>query len=177
MTVEIPKWLINYMLYNVGWFACVLGGNFLAVPVTAGILYLHFNHVAEHRQEIYYIILVALIGLLVDNCIFALGALSNAIGTGYPPLWMLCIWVLFASLFNHSLAWLRGRYLLASMLGFIAGPMAYWSGAKLSDVSLAEPHIHSLLVIGSFWALAMPMVLALTYKYESYVSSEKISLE
>ena len=67
-----------------------------------------------------------------------------------------------AAAYRH---YLRGRYLLAVLLGAIAGPFAYWSGSKLSAVLLTDT-VPSLVMVGVEWAVAMALLLMLVGRLE-----------
>ena len=48
---------------------------------------------------------------------------------------MVMLWVNFAMTLNVSLGRLRGKYLLAGILGAFGGPMAYYGGAELGAMT------------------------------------------
>ena len=52
------------------------------------------------------------------------------------PVWILALWCAFASTLNVSLVWLQGRYLMAILLGAIAGPIAYLGAERIGAVTL-----------------------------------------
>ena len=56
---------------------------------------------------------------------------SGILLSNTAPHWIVAMWVLFASTLNVSLRWLRGRWALATLLGAVAGPLAYYGGAGL----------------------------------------------
>jgi hypothetical protein len=72
----------------------------------------------------------------------------------FSPLWMVMLWVNLAMTLNDSMAWLRGRFVLAVIFGAIGGPLAYYSGAKLGAADV--PAMADLVVIGIAWAIAFP---------------------
>ena len=76
----------------------------------------------------------------------------------FSPLWMVSLWINFATLLNVSLKWLHGRYALAAVLGALGGPAAYYSGARLGAMQNL-PGIGSLLVLSLAWSVAVPIVL------------------
>ena len=48
---------------------------------------------------------------------------------------MVGLWCGFAATLGYSMAWLQGRWLIASVLGLVAGPLAYRAGEALAVVS------------------------------------------
>jgi len=73
------------------------------------------------------------------------------------PVWLVCIWALFATTFMHSLLWLSRYYFFSVMLAAVFGPMTYWSGTELSDAYFGASPIISMLVIGAGWAALFPL--------------------
>jgi len=68
------------------------------------------------------------------------------------------MWMLFATTLNVSLRWLQPRLGLAALLGMIAGPLAYYAGARLGGVSFSAPAA-ALCAVAAVWTLVLPMLL------------------
>jgi hypothetical protein len=66
--------------------------------------------------------------------------------------------MLFATTLNVSLRWLKGRWVLAALLGGSAGPLSFYAGHRLGGVAFADP-VYSLTVLGLGWAVLMPLLL------------------
>ena len=75
-----------------------------------------------------------------------------------PP-WMAALWFNFAMLVSISLSWLKGRYLLAAILGGLTGPIAYWGGEKLGAITIATPFEQGYVPLALIWALALPCLI------------------
>ena len=69
------------------------------------------------------------------------------------PMWFFALYALLATTLNASLGWLRGRPVLAAVLGAIGGPLAYYAGARIGAITLTG---ESLAVLGILWAGLMP---------------------
>ena len=137
--------LLNIIAFQIGWFACVLGGAhgwpWLGVLATAVVIALHLYRAARPRMEAMLIVLSGLLGFVADSLLTGLGLLRFPSGQFHPqfaPYWMVAMWMLFATTFNVSLRWLKPRLGLAALLGMIAGPLAYYGGAKLGGVAFAS---------------------------------------
>ena len=89
------------------------------------------------------------------------------------PFWMVALWINLAATINFSLSWLKTRYVVASLLGAIAGPLAYSAGAMIGAITINS--IDALIIISIMWAVAMPLLFwistLITYgkKVESYM--------
>ena len=77
-----------------------------------------------------------------------------------PP-WMAALWFNFALLVSISLAWLKGKYAAAALLGGLAGPVAYWGGEKLGALTVAATFGRGYLILALMWALALPLLVFL----------------
>ena len=158
---------INFVAFQAGWFACVLGaahdmaaaGSLCAAVIVAA----HIALVARPLTELRLVAIALLIGVLWDSALVMSGWLDFRGGFLLPrmaPHWILALWALFAITLNHSLAWLHGRLPVAALLGAIAGPMAYWGGVKLGAVTIIEP-LHASLALAAGWAIFTPLLVRL----------------
>ncbi|MEL0637409.1 MULTISPECIES: DUF2878 domain-containing protein [Marinomonas] len=171
------KSLINAVLFQGVWFSCVLGGSYVALPVTLVYLFLHYHYFMHKRAEWRLVLLFFLLGVLVDGAFFRLGIFTIPADMQHfgnlPPIWLLCLWISVATLFAHSLAFLRTRYGLSALLGFIGPTFSYIAGTKLTDISLAEPIWLSLFVIALAWALILPISVYYCEKWALYSKEDK----
>ncbi|MFK8015180.1 MAG: DUF2878 domain-containing protein [Gammaproteobacteria bacterium] len=105
-------------------------------------------------------LVVGLVGYGVDNAYVATGLMSfSDPGIALAPYWMALLWVNFALIVEHGLAWLNGRPLLAAALGAIGGPMAYFAGVRFELITLIAPTPMVMGVIALTWAAAMPLLI------------------
>ena len=152
------KALINIALFQVGWLVCVLGGNLYAVIFTLGALLLHQWLVLDDAREWKLIGLVIVCGCLWDAALTQAGVITYADALpGGIPLWLVCLWLLFATTFMHALFWMRNFLWLAVPLAAVFGPASYWVGASLSDAALSEPVLIPLAIMAAGWALLFPL--------------------
>ena len=88
---------------------------------------------------------------------------AQGVGQWFCPIWMAALWANFAGTLHFCLDWLRGRYRLASVLGAVGGPLAYYGGHRLGAMQLGGSVAVSLAVIAIEWVLVTP---GLTYLSE-----------
>ncbi|CAM3716401.1 DUF2878 domain-containing protein [Parendozoicomonas haliclonae] len=150
--------LINFILFQVGWFACVLGGNTIALATTIAILAVHLTVVTSWKKERELLVVTLLVGSAIDSFLGNLNILQFPGDSRVLPLWLACLWVLFGTTLRHSMDWTGTHKLLGSLGGMIAGPLSYLAGSKLSDISLAQPQWQTLLILAVIWALVIPML-------------------
>lgn len=153
----MKKTLINLALFQLGWLACVLGGNVYAVIFTVLALLLHQWLVLDSRREWMLIGIIVLCGCLWDIAMAQFGVIrfANALPVGIP-IWLVCLWLLFATTFMHSLLWMHRYLWLAALLAGGFGPASYWMGANLTDSELRAPLMTSLAIMAAGWAFLFP---------------------
>ena len=154
--------LINVIAFQIGWFAAVLGAAhgmpWLGVVVVLLTLALHLALSPYWRPEFFLAVAAAIMGFLFDTALVSAGVFSPVfylLPSPFSPLWMVMLWVNFATTLNVSLGGLRGKYTLEAILGATGGPIAYYSGAKLGAMT-AIPAATELMILGLAWAAAVP---------------------
>ena len=157
--------VLNFVAFQIGWFAAVLGAGhdmpWLGVVVVPLVLVVNVVLSADRRQELVVALVAAVMGFVVDTGLVAAGVFAPVpflVPRPFSPLWMVMLWVNQAATLNGCMAWLRGRYLAGSLFGAIGGPLAYLSGAKLGAASL--PSTNGIVILGITWACAFPALLA-----------------
>jgi hypothetical protein len=160
--------LLNFALFYLGWFACVVGaarGQFWLGPAMVALLMLvHLSLAPDRLQEARLVFVSGLFGFAVDTGQASVGLFEFTHTSVVPwlsPLWMVSLWVIFATTLNSSMAWLAGRYGLAAALGALCGPVSYGAGARLGAIELSANPLASLAGISIVWALAMPTLLVI----------------
>lgn len=147
------KQLINALLFQIGWFACVLGGSSYWLLIAIAVLAIHLLWTSSWQAEGPLIISVALIGTLVDSLLLTCGVFSFDTGGPLIPLWLSVLWAVLATTLNHCLDWTAKPWWRASLLGAIGGPMSYYAGSKMAGVHLPLGLWPSMVVLGIVWAV------------------------
>ena len=158
--------VINFVLYQLGWLACVCGAAQQRPGwglITALILLcIHLGLSYDRAKQLLLIVIAAVIGCFVEGILFGLGAYqftSGQIVSWLPPPWIVVMWMQFATLFPFCLRWLQSRYLLSALLGLTGGPLAFLGGEALGAINILPPRGGHLLLLGLLWTLAMPVLL------------------
>ena len=162
--------LVNFILFQFGWFVVVMAAanriEIVSIIVVINILAVHAIVVGNFKTEMLLVVVTGCIGFVVDSILIALEVFSvvGSVGIeGLAPVWLVALWMLFAITINHSLNWVRGHYLIASLLGLVFAPVAYYGGHKLGAIGIpVEYSLHlTLLAIGATWAVIMPLLSAI----------------
>ncbi|MGM0416620.1 MAG: DUF2878 domain-containing protein [Thermodesulfobacteriota bacterium] len=165
MTVLGSK-IINVVLYQLGWFSCVLGAA-LGFPLRGALasltlVMLHLLLTDARKAEVRLLLTACLLGVVVDSVQQAAGLFTFKIDPDWPlwlPLWVFVIWIQFATLLRYALHWLSGRYILAALFGAIGGPLAYWGGIRIGAASFGRDPQLALMTLALVWGLVMPFLL------------------
>lgn len=166
--------VINFILFQVGWFACVIGAAKhmpgLGVLVMLAIVVWHLMQAKQPKRELALLLIVLVIGGTFDQIMLnhqLISYESHGWINTLVPVWILALWAEFVTILNVSLRWMRDRWLIAVLFGAIGGPLAYMGAAKLGAVTLnMMPASFIALSIG--WAILTPLMLRLSAKFDGF---------
>jgi hypothetical protein len=153
------------------WFTAALlaTGPLHLVGAMANGLVLSVHVATAHslRRETARALAAFVLGLAVEAVQQHVGGVRAQQATAWPPLWLLSLWPVFASsmMAGNALAWLTPRPALAALLGALFGPVSYCSGARLGALELSGTR--SLVTLSACWAVAMPILTALSRRLDT----------
>jgi hypothetical protein len=161
--------LVNFLLYQVGWFCCVLGaawhlpwvGTFVALCLIGVHLWLTTARVAQ----LVLVLVAAAIGLIVDSVQLWAGVFAFSQGVvveWLPPPWMSVLWIQFATTFQYSMRWLSGRYTMSACFGLAGAPLAFFAGERLGAIEFLSPRLTHYCVLALLWSVAVPLLIYLS---------------
>jgi hypothetical protein len=158
--------LVNFVLFQAGWFLCVVYPGGLTAIAALALVFLHLVLVSQRpARELQFIVLGTVVGSLIDSLWFHLDIMSSSTGTAlWAPLWLVGVWAMFMTTLAHSLAWTGTRRWLPFVLAPIAGPFAYWSASKLGAVSLPDLTL-SLPALALGWLVSFPLMMHIRQRY------------
>ena len=153
---------VNYLLYQSGWFACILGAAW-GWPVTgfliaAALTAVHLWCSAERAIETRLVLLALALGLVVEAFQVRHGTYrftSGAVVAWMSPPWLLMMWAQFATTFRSSLRAIMTSPARAALFGVLGGPIAFVAGERLGAVTLARPLAPGLVRLGVAWGVAL----------------------
>ena len=170
--------LINFVVFQSAWFAAVLGAaHQLPLWGTAAVLAAFAWHLAvsaRPAEEAKLFAVVCLIGFVVETGIVLLGHVAYPSGqpvANLAPYWMVALWGLLAIGLNVTMRWMKRRYLLAAVLGAIAGPASFVSGVKLGGAQFVHA-MPALAVMACTWAVLMPALVWLSMRFDGVAVPE-----
>ena len=170
----MKKSLVNYVAFQAGWFACVIGAAnglpIIGLVVVLLAVLLHLSWATRPLRELQLLTICALIGLTFDSMLLATGWISypdSILVMGLAPPWIVAMWVIFGSTLNLSMSWLRGRSWLAAIFGAIGGPLSYLAGQKMGAISLVNQSA-ALTALAIGWAIILPLITALATHFDGF---------
>lgn len=172
--------ILNFILFQVAWFVCVAGAAagrpLLGVAVTFFVLLWHSYQAKKYKLELKLIISVVSIGAIFDQMMLSFHFIDYANhgwSNSIVPIWILALWLGFATTLNVSLAWMQGKTTIAVLFGAVGGPLAYLGAQKLGAVVL--PSLTSYVVLSIGWAILTPCFLNIARHFNGYQNSSQES--
>ncbi|WP_144140477.1 DUF2878 domain-containing protein [Paraburkholderia sp. BCC1884] len=163
---------LYFLVCQAGWFVCVLsaarGAAWLGLLFAACAVAWHLARVPEPGREARLLVVSVVLGMGWESVLVYSGLLAYQTGTlveGIAPYWLGALWALFAIQFNVVYVWLRGRPLLAAILGAAAGPLSFRAGAALGAVHFNRP-VAAWIVLALGWAVLLPVLLRLAQHWD-----------
>ena len=157
--------IVNVLLQQSGWFACVLGAARGRPWTGAGIalilVSIHLMLVKDRGPELRLLLAAGLLGTVLDSIQGRLGIVHFQAGYYMDwlcPLWITALWMQFATLLHFAADWMAKRYLLATVLGAVGGPVAFYGGVRLGAATLHPNLPLALAALALEWAVAMPLL-------------------
>ena len=169
-----PQIIINFILFQIGWFACVIGAAkqmpWLGVVVVFAIVAWHLSQAKNAKPELTLLAIALAIGGAFDQAMLSSGLISyqaHGWSNALTPAWILALWAEFVTILNVSLKWMRNKHLVAILFGAIGGPLAYIGAEKLGAVTLNNlPTTYIALGLG--WAIITPLLLKLSERFDGF---------
>ena len=157
--------LINMIGFNVAWFGLIYLGNSF-VPIVLLMLLAHFKWLSKSKSEITLVFLVTLIGISVDS-LFQLTNVFIFPNNNHIPVWLVFIWIGFATTISHSLSFLAAYKPLQLLLGFIMAPLSYKSGEMLCAVEFGQSYLSTHFILGTTWAMLLLLFFSLKARFNN----------
>ena len=152
--------ILNIVLLNVLWFACVLGAsNGLLWPAVACLfVLLMVTYIYEdiNKKDFQVIVFSLLFGGIIDGFLHASGLLVYASPfhqlSYLPPVWILFLWIGFAASIKIGMKWFLDNPILGVLVMTIGSPLSYFSASKLGAVQFGNMP-DAMIVIALGWML------------------------
>ena len=157
--------LLNYVLYQIGWFACVLGVAWgyqgLGVCIALSLVGIHIYLATDRFLQLKLCLTAAAVGLTADAGQMWAGVFTFPKGTvvdWLPPPAITVLWLQFGTTLPYCMRWLSQRYAVCACFGLLGAPLAFFAGERLGAVEFMAPRWMHFAMLGLVWAIAVPLL-------------------
>lgn len=162
-----PSKVINGVLFNLSWLAILMTQSSIIAPVIVAVyLLVHFAVIGNGKAELLLIAAVTAMGGVLDQLLFLAGLFNLEGAAATAPLWLTCLWPVFATTLLHAFKPFRTRLYFAAALGAVGGTLSYVAGVRLSVIDFGSPFWGPVL-IGLLWSIIFPLLLKLSIRFDS----------
>tara|TARA_Y100001978_G_scaffold120166_1_gene107054 strand:+ start:1363 stop:1896 length:534 start_codon:yes stop_codon:yes gene_type:complete len=172
-------YIFNVFGFKLCWWACVLGAinnqKFLGPLLISVYLIIHIFSISKNlrKAEINLLLIAGILGTFVDSLLLNFNILSyegmyNSINF-IAPLWITGMWVGFTATLNHAFKNIMEKYFTQTVLGIVAGPIAYATGNSLGAIKFNTLYSDNfiLLIIAIVWGISFPLLCLISNKIRS----------
>ena len=149
----IDKPWFNALWFQLTWFSCVIGRESW-LGASFALIGLHFLLASAPRKELYNLTPIIAVGVAVDALLSAVGVFD--FGSTLIPMWLIVLWIAFATTITRAFAFFEQRPLMAAGVGALGVPFNYAIGAKLGAVNLPLEPMFTAVVLICVWGLLFP---------------------
>ena len=142
------------------WFLLVLGGDAYAVFALGWFLF-HYMSYSE-PQEKRLILIYAVLGIVMDSGLTALGVYQFSDDAWPIPLWLLALWLIFPTTLSHGLRWCWAGKLWILIASAFGAALTYVGGAALGDLDFPFGEPVTVITLTTCWALYFGLVRVMT---------------
>jgi hypothetical protein len=174
--VKALRLVLNVVVYQAAWFACVLSAAalrpWIGVAVAAAVVLLHLYLAPAPRRELPLILLATLAGAGFESLLVASGWVRSSPGLLFGsvmPVWMVALWAAFATTLNVSLRALRRRYVITAAIAAVGAPLAYAAGAALGALQWVQA-TPALLLVACGWAVLLPLLMRTAQRFDGFAA-------
>ncbi len=149
------------------WWASALGAGAgrwePGVAVAAMVIAAQLAFSPERKALFATALAAGVMGAMAETGLLASGLVRYAADwplAGFAPVWLVALWMVFATCVPATDRMLGTNALLKSMLvGAIIAPPTYWAGESFAALGFAEPRWIALAATAVVWSLATPLMI------------------
>ncbi len=165
MSPERINFVVNATLFQICWFACVIGGAkgviWPAILSFSALAIFQLRPSRRAKSDLKLLFASLVLALIVDSTWIHLGWIKYSTPVPFEfitPLWIALLWMAFSITLNHSLTWINKHPLLAPVLGAMGGVLSYWAGIRLGAVTFHADPILITIGLAIAWAASLQIL-------------------
>lgn len=149
--------LAGFVIFDFVWLSAVLGREAWIWLTAVLILAMLAATPKLLWQRRYAFLILVFAGLFAEFLTVYFGVISFT-GTDWLPPWLILLWVGFTGMSLIVFDWLRGKALLAALLGAVFGPITYFAGTRINAAEIIIAFPYAVTVYAVMWGLIMVLV-------------------
>jgi hypothetical protein len=147
---------VNILFFNAIWFTCVIGRlDWIWISAPVLLIYILTNFPSP-QKILLYVAVPAAIGILIDAVLIQLNVFVFPKATTWMPLWLVVLWLGFATTLTKSLALFGKRPVLAVAAGMFGFPLSYLTAHRFGAVDFGYSTEMVALLLSAIWAIMLP---------------------
>ncbi len=176
-------WVISTVAFIITSIACYQGAMrgmpWLGMVMFAIELAILMPFIIGKQQRLLLALAIGAIGLVLDTILIVAGVYfveDTARWILPAPIcseWVLALWLNFGLVMPNYLTIMKGRHILAAVLGFLYAFMVYGGAAKNGIIALPKYGMTGVIIIAITWAVLMPLMYIYVGKlYQKWMAQE-----
>ena len=159
--------LINFVLFQVVWFMCLLLEQDSLV-FSAVVIVLMFYLSAQKKQDALLVLKALPLALLCEFIAVKLGLFEFKVDPF--PLWLVFLWIALVLCINTSMSFLtKLKPWQAFCVCLLFAPGSYWAGSRFDVLELGMPLWQFWPLYGALWAATFTLILFINGKIGAFV--------
>lgn len=150
--------ICNYLVFLPGWFVCMYYHNLPASLLGLALFAVNIAMTGKFKKYLLLTVIIAIFGYLSDVLIL-LGNVYRMTGSPANNLWIISVWLLFASTFSFSLKFFtKINIILQFLIAGAIGNVTYFFALRCGSIELTIPEYKALVVFFFNFGLLAPML-------------------
>ena len=159
--------LINFALFQVVWFMCLLLEQDSLV-FSAVVIALMFSLSAQKKQDALLVLKALPLALFCEFIAVKLGLFEFKVDPF--PLWLVFLWIALVLCINTSMSFLtKLKPWQAFCVCLLFAPGSYWAGSRFDVLELGMPLWQFWPLYGALWAATFTLILFINGKIGAFV--------
>lgn len=165
MGITQKPW-VNFLGFQLYWWSCILlQNNAIVFCILLLIAHLYFHN--SPWQETKSLVALGLMGFSVDFILALFDWFQfNQTPTYLPPIWLLFLWLGFATNVTTLSSFINAHWLVIALAGGLFAPLSYLAAAKLNAVTLPFGYFSTWALLVAIWFVLLPTLFYSQYKLE-----------
>ncbi|MEN7342530.1 MAG: DUF2878 domain-containing protein [Pseudomonadota bacterium] len=171
------QFIANFILFQLSWLALVGGaGRGLLWPglLLSSIFLAWELSISQNRKGLCALLALGLVGgVIVDGSYASFNIIDYAMPAGpLAPWWIMGLWLIFSLTLPQSMAWMRSRPIIGSLMAGVAAPMSYIAGLKLGAVTFPLGFWPTFAITAATWIPAIYIMVLLSIRLIPQTNAE-----